>query len=219
MVTNRTRFNKYGLLSHFKSWSYGLAEHGAHAAHRCSSRTPISSNLFGRICLEAGLPQGSLNVVPGGPQAGHALVSHPEVDEVSFTGGPDTGRRIQAACAQSLTFLVLELGGRSANIVFEDADLERAATSAATAINPAGRSSVQRSDTTAGTGVGLRPRRGAVAQVLDSVVVGPPADPSSGMGPVISGPVCEQIMLVIDQARGEKMGELLPREPPRRRSG
>lgn len=170
---------------------------------------PFSSNLFGRICLEAGLPEGAMNVVPGGPEAGNALVSHHDIDKISFTGGPETARRIQAACAQSLTPLVLELGGKSANLVFEDADLEQAATSAATTlIRLAGQ--VCHAPTRLLVQDSVYDRVvGRVAEVLDSISVGLPSDPASAMGPVISGQACDRIMSLIGEAQDEKMGELL----------
>lgn len=216
---NYTLVEPYGVVAVILTWngptgSIGMKVAAALAAGctvvlKPPELAPFSSNLFGEICREAGLPDGAMNVVPGGPEAGNALVAHPEVDKISFTGGPETARRIQAACAESLTPLILELGGKSANLVFEDADLERAATSAAnTLVRLAGQ-------------VCHAPTRllvqdsvyeqvvGRVAEVLDSIQVGLPSDPSSAMGPVISGPACERIMSVIDHARDEKMGELL----------
>jgi acyl-CoA reductase-like NAD-dependent aldehyde dehydrogenase len=71
---------------------------------------PFSAIKFGLLCMEAGLPAGVVNVIPGGPAAGDALVRHPDIDKISFTGGPATAARIQAAAAPSLTPLVLELG-------------------------------------------------------------------------------------------------------------
>jgi aldehyde dehydrogenase (NAD+) len=95
---------------------------------------PFSSNLFCELCFHAGIPAGVLNVAAGGPEAGEALISHPEVDKISFTGGPETAARIQAAAAPSLTPLLLELGGKSASLVFEDADPETIARMAVRAV-------------------------------------------------------------------------------------
>ncbi|GIW42411.1 MAG: aldehyde dehydrogenase [Candidatus Binatia bacterium] len=86
---------------------------------------------FAEICLEADVPQGVVNVITGGPEAGSALVSHPGVDKISFTGGSETGRKVMAAAASHLAKPTLELGGKSAHIVFADADLERAVPAAA----------------------------------------------------------------------------------------
>ena len=86
---------------------------------------------FAELASEAGLPPGVVNVVPGGAVAGEALVRHPGVDKVSFTGGTTTARLVMAAAAETLTPLALELGGKSANIIFPDADLDAAVQASA----------------------------------------------------------------------------------------
>jgi len=92
-----------------------------------SEVTPGVALELGRICQEAGIPAGVINILPGtGAETGDALVTHPGVRMVSFTGGAGTGRRIAVAAAQRGIPAVLELGGKSPNIVFADADLERA---------------------------------------------------------------------------------------------
>jgi betaine-aldehyde dehydrogenase len=97
-----------------------------------SELTPSPALELGRIALEAGLPPGVLNVLPGnGATAGAALVAHPGVKMVSFTGGTASGRRIAAVAAQKLMPVALELGGKSPHIVFADADIEAAVESVA----------------------------------------------------------------------------------------
>lgn len=92
-----------------------------------AEQTPLSALALAELALEAGIPPGVLNVVPGfGSTAGAALTAHPDVDKVSFTGSTATGRRIMEAAQGNLKKLTLELGGKSANIIFPDADLERA---------------------------------------------------------------------------------------------
>jgi aldehyde dehydrogenase (NAD+) len=81
---------------------------------------------FAELCREADLPAGVVNVVTGGPAAGTALVAHPGVDKITFTGGSATGKQIMAAAAGNLKKLTLELGGKSPHIIFADADLDRA---------------------------------------------------------------------------------------------
>lgn len=89
--------------------------------------TPLSALWLGRAALEAGLPPGVLNIVPGfGTDAGAALVSHPGIDKISFTGSPRTGQFIMRAAAEHITQIGLELGGKSPSVVFADADLEQA---------------------------------------------------------------------------------------------
>lgn len=87
---------------------------------------PLTVLLLARLAVEAGIPAGVVNVVTGyGPEAGQALPEHPLVRRMSFTGSPDTGRKVMAACAQSLIPLHLELGGKSPQVVFADAPLEK----------------------------------------------------------------------------------------------
>lgn len=100
-----------------------------------SEHTSLSALRLIEIALEAGLPPGVLNLVTGfGPETGQALIDHPKVAKVSFTGSTETGRRIITASAPSIKKLTLELGGKSANIVFPDADLQAAAQGALAAI-------------------------------------------------------------------------------------
>ncbi|MCU1367964.1 MAG: aldA, partial [Ilumatobacteraceae bacterium] len=88
---------------------------------------PFGALRFAELALEAGLPPGVLNVVTGGADAGQALVRDPRVGKVSFTGGHVTARAVMTAAAETLKPLALELGGKSANIIFPDADLDTAA--------------------------------------------------------------------------------------------
>jgi len=97
--------------------------------------TPLTALRIGELALEAGMPPGVLNVVPGfGKTAGAALVDHPDIDKITFTGSPAVGRQILRAAAGNLKRVTLELGGKSANIVFPDADLEAAVKAAASGI-------------------------------------------------------------------------------------
>lgn len=170
---------------------------------------PFGSNLFAQICLDAGLPPGVINVVPGGPEAGNALVVHPGVDKISFTGGPGTARSIQAACAASLTPLVLELGGKSPNLVFEDADLARAAAASADGITRlAGQICVAPSRLYVQDSVYDEVVE-RVVERLANVKVGDPFEPSSEMGPLISGGACERVVGVVADAKSRGDGKLL----------
>ena len=100
-----------------------------------AEQTPLAAIVVAKLCLEAGIPPGVVNVVQGvGEVVGAALVEHPLVDSISFTGSGDTGRRIQAAAAPTLKRLTMELGGKSPQIVFDDADLDAAAIAVAGAV-------------------------------------------------------------------------------------
>jgi len=91
-----------------------------------AEQTPLTALLFAELCIEAGLPAGVLNIVTGDGTTGAALVDHPDVDKIAFTGSTDVGRRIRNATAGSGKALTLELGGKSPFIVFDDADLDAA---------------------------------------------------------------------------------------------
>lgn len=100
-----------------------------------AAETPLSAIRIGELALEAGLPPGVFNVVPGrGSVAGEALVQHPQVDKISFTGSTEVGQHIMRAAAGTVKKLTLELGGKSPNIVFADADLDAAVRGAANGI-------------------------------------------------------------------------------------
>lgn len=92
-----------------------------------SELTPMTAFLFSRLCAEAGLPPGVLNIVHGlGPKAGQAIIEHPRVNSISFTGGTATGKRIASIAAPMFKKLSLELGGKNPNIIFADCDFEQA---------------------------------------------------------------------------------------------
>jgi aldehyde dehydrogenase (NAD+) len=92
-----------------------------------ASLTPLTAIVLGEICIEAGVPEGVVNIVPGsGADVGDYLVQHPKVDKVAFTGSTPVGRNIMEKASQTLKRVTLELGGKSPNIVFDDADLDAA---------------------------------------------------------------------------------------------
>ncbi|MBW3533812.1 MAG: aldehyde dehydrogenase family protein [Gemmatimonadetes bacterium] len=100
-----------------------------------AEQTPLTALRLGELAAEAGLPPGVLNVVPGfGETAGAALVRHPDVDAIAFTGSTEVGKTVMREAAETLKKVSLELGGKSANIVFADADLKAAVRGAATGI-------------------------------------------------------------------------------------
>ena len=219
MGLNYTLREPYGVVAVVLTWngptgSIGMKVAAALAAGctvvlKPPELAPFGSNLFAELCLEAGLPPGGLNVVTGGPECGDALVRHPGVDKISFTGGPATARIIQAACAESLTPLILELGGKSANLVFDDADLGPACAYAAQGVTRlAGQ--VCHSPTRLLVQKGVYERVvETVSAHLDAVKVGDPTDPTSEMGPVIAERACDRIVSVIEEATKTHAGELV----------
>ena len=165
---------------------------------------PFGMLRFAELALEAGVPPGVLNVVVGGADAGGALAGHPDVDKLTFTGGAVAARAVMAAAATQLTPLALELGGKSPTVVCADADLDAAAALVAQA----------GTGLLSGQGCALPTRTyvhedvydGFVARVLSRVeglVVGDPLDPSTVVGPVVSGGALARILGVVDRARAD----------------
>jgi acyl-CoA reductase-like NAD-dependent aldehyde dehydrogenase len=100
-----------------------------------AEETPLTALLLGELALEAGFPPGIVNVIPGrGPVTGQAMVEHPDIDKIAFTGSTETGRIVMRTAADSLKKVSLELGGKSPNVVFADADLDAAARGVTTGI-------------------------------------------------------------------------------------
>jgi aldehyde dehydrogenase (NAD+) len=155
---------------------------------------PLSSFIFAEIVAEAGLPAGVFNLVSGtGPEVGEAVVTHPLVDMISLTGSVRAGTRVMELAARSVKKCALELGGKSANIILEDADLERAINDG---IDDAFRNSGQ---VCGGLSRVLVPRsRLAEAEELavrkaESYVLGDPYDPATTLGPVANATQRERI--------------------------
>ena len=118
------------------SWKFAPAlAAGCTVILKPASETPLTALLFAEIALEAGLPPGAFNVVPGGGStAGAALVRHPDVDKISFTGSTEVGRQVMKMAADTNKRVTMELGGKSPNIIFADADLKAAVRGAQTGI-------------------------------------------------------------------------------------
>ena len=183
---------------------FGMAGAPALAAGCClvikpPELAPYSSVTFGRLCLEAGLPPGVVNVVNGGADVGNAVVTHPGVDMISFTGGTATGRRLQVACAETLKPLVLELGGKSANIIFADADIDASIPMSARFTNNAGQGCSMPTRLLVERSVYQRVVEG-VHDEVKKVIVGRPFDPGVTMGPVISLASANRIVEMVSTA-------------------
>jgi len=173
-----------------------------------SEQTPLTAVLLARLAVEAGIPRGVLNVVQGiGEVVGAALVEHPQVDAICFTGSVETGRRIQAAAAARLKRVGLELGGKSPQLIFADADLDKAAaTCAASVWGHSGQVCI------AGTRV-LVERRihdeflERMVRVSRDLRIGSGFDPNSQLGPLISQTQLERVSeyVTIGQDEGAKL--------------
>ncbi|MGB8403231.1 MAG: aldehyde dehydrogenase family protein [Mycobacterium sp.] len=158
---------------------------GCTAVLKSSPYTPLEALVLGEIAEAAGLPPGVLNIVTGDIPAGEALTRHPGVDIVSFTGSDAVGRKVYAQGAESIKKVVLELGGKSANIILEDADLDKVLQSVLAGFI-----------THAGQGCALLTRilvheslhDDLVARIVGTlgyISVGDPSDPATMMGPLI----------------------------------
>jgi phenylacetaldehyde dehydrogenase len=152
-----------------------------------AEQTPLTALRLGELMMEAGFPEGVVNIVPGfGETAGAALAAHPNVDKIAFTGSTEVGRLIVDAARGNLKKVSLELGGKSPNIVFADADLESAIPGSAAAIffN-------QGQSCTAGSRLFVH--KSIFDRVIDGVAqetkkfkIGPGIDPSTNLGPLVS---------------------------------
>ncbi len=161
--------------------------------------TPLTAIRLGELALDAGLPEGVLTVVPGkGSVVGERFVTHPDVRKVCFTGSTGVGKRIMAGCADQVKRVTLELGGKSANIVFADADVAKAAAAAPYAVfDNAGQDCCARSR--------ILVQRSAYDEFLthlqaavEGMRVTDPSDPDSEMGPLISAQQRETVQGYLD---------------------
>jgi acyl-CoA reductase-like NAD-dependent aldehyde dehydrogenase len=164
--------------------------------------TPLTAIELGKIVLEAGLPEGVLNVLVGaGRVVGERLVQHPDVAKVAFTGSTEVGRRIGELASPSIKRVTLELGGKSANIVFADADLEAAASSAPLAVfGNAGQDCCARSRILVEKSAVDRFMK-ALEVAVKALKVGDPLDDKTEMGPLISADQRAKVASYVD---GEK---------------
>ena len=163
--------------------------------------TPLTAMRLGELALEAGLPPGVLEIVPGaGKVVGQRFVTHPAVRKVVVTGSTQVGKQIMAGCSEQVKRVTLELGGKSANIVFADADLEKAAAQAPYGVfDNAGQDCCARSR--------ILVERSAYDRFLEllepavkGVKVGDPADAGTEMGPLISAQQRERVAGYVDEA-------------------
>jgi acyl-CoA reductase-like NAD-dependent aldehyde dehydrogenase len=177
------------------SWKLGPAlACGNTVVLKPAELTPMTALRLAALALEAGLPEGVLNVVPGsGSVVGQRLVEHPDVAKIGFTGSTEVGRSVMAGAAGTIKRVTLELGGKSANIVFADANLEAAAQSAPLAVfGNAGQDCCARSR--------ILIERSAYDRFLELLVqatgevrVGRPEDDATEMGPLISADQVDKV--------------------------
>jgi phenylacetaldehyde dehydrogenase len=186
------------------AWKLGPAlACGCTVVLKPAEQTPLSALRLGELMQEAGLPAGVVNIITGFGEAGAALAAHNDVDKVAFTGSTEVGRLIVKAAAGNLKKVTLELGGKSPNVVYADADIESAIQGAANGIffnhgqccNAGSRLYVQREaydEVVAG-----------VAEIAKEIKVAPGIDPESQMGPLISDEQFGKVLGFLESGREE----------------
>jgi aldehyde dehydrogenase (NAD+) len=210
----------YGVVGVITPWNGSLVVTGSCVAPalaagnavvlKPSEVAPFAALRFGELCVEAGLPAGLVNVVPAGPEGGDALVRHPGIRKIHFTGGESTARTVLQSAAANLTPVVTELGGKSANIVFGDADLDAAAMLSAHQgpLMQSGQSCACASRVLVHESI-YDAFLEKFAAVIEATTVGDPLDPQVVVGPVISQPAADRILGVIEEAVTKGSGELI----------
>ena len=215
-----------GVVAAITPWNYPLHQiaakvapamlAGATVALKPSEVTPLCAFVLADIFEEVGVPAGVLNIVSGyGPVVGEALAGHPDVDMVSFTGSTRAGRRVSELAAAGVKRVALELGGKSPNVILDDADLERAV------LNGIQKCFLNSGQTCSALTRMLVPRAmlGAAEQIAAAAVaqtsVGDPSDPATQLGPLVSEVQRERVRSYIE--RGQEEGAKLlcgGAEPP-----
>jgi betaine-aldehyde dehydrogenase len=210
--TSMTRREAIGVVGSIAPWNYPLQmaawkilpaiAAGNTIVLKPAENTPLTALRFAALATEAGLPDGVVNVLTGtGPVAGEALVAHPDVDMVSFTGSSATGRRVMATAAATAKRVHLELGGKAPFVVYDDADLDAAIQGAV-----AGSLINTGQDCTAATRAYVHRSRfdefvAGVAETMAAVRLGPPMDPATDLGPLISRAQQQRVAGFVDRAR------------------
>ena len=207
------RREPFGVVGAITPWNYpqalavmkiapGLAA-GCTMVLKAAPETALDAMIFGEAAQEAQLPPGVLNIVAGGAGAGAHLVSHPGVDKVAFTGSTSAGRLIAEACGRLMRPVTLELGGKSAAIILDDADLD------ATIKGLRSASFVNNGQTCHLSSRILAPRSryqeivDAVAALADGLNVGDPLDKSTHIGPLVSARQRERVLNYVEIGKSE----------------
>ncbi|MFC5749269.1 aldehyde dehydrogenase [Actinomadura rugatobispora] len=208
-----TRRRPYGVAGLVTAWNSPIAllanklppalATGNTVVVKPSEHASVTTCELGLLAAEAGFPPGVVNVVTGDGAVGDALTGHPGIGKISFTGGSATGTRVAEAAARRLVPLTLELGGKSPNIVFADADLDRAVVGAVAGIfGAAGQTCIAGSRLLVHRPVYERVA-GAIVERAGRIRLGDPLDPGTEMGPVANRPQFDRILALIEAGRDE----------------
>lgn len=210
---NYTVREPYGVVAGIIPWNYPLLQAvwkiapaimaGNTVVLKPAEQAPLSPMALVRLCHEVGIPPGVVNAVPGyGEEAGAALAAHPGVALIAFTGSVETGAVIQHAAADRVAPVMLELGGKSPVIVFEDADARTAVAMAHAAIF-----TNQGEVCTAGSRLLVHESRhdevvsGLLAAIESKTVIGDPMDPATTLGPLVDAEQLKRVRGYVDRAR------------------
>ncbi len=186
------------------TWKLGpLLAAGCTAVIKPSDITPVTALLLAQRAAEAGFPPGVINVVTGGAGVGAAITSHPGIDKITFTGGGATARHVARAAADNLTPTVLELGGKSPQIIFDDVDLDAVTNGLLSGIFAAsGQTCVAGSRAYIHEDIADEVIAGVVARA-ESLILGDPSDPATEMGPAASDAQRDRILKMVEAAQAE----------------
>jgi acyl-CoA reductase-like NAD-dependent aldehyde dehydrogenase len=208
-----TRMEPVGVCAQIIPWNFPLLmaawkvapalAAGCTVVLKPAEQTPLTGLRLGELALEAGMPEGVLNVITGDGASGAALVDHPEVDKIAFTGSTAVGREIGAKAGRALKRVTLELGGKSPNIILPDADLEVAIKGSYQAIyynagqncNAGSRLFVQRDQ--------YDDVLAALVEAAGKARIGPGLDPSTRLGPLVSAEQEERVLGYIESGKDE----------------
>ncbi|MED4972773.1 aldehyde dehydrogenase family protein [Geobacillus thermoleovorans] len=210
---NYTEKEPVGVCAQIIPWNYPLMmaawkiapaiAAGCSVVVKPAPETPLTALKLAEICHEAGVPEGVINVLPGLDEAGKALVRHPRVPKIAFTGETETGRHILQAAAPHIKRVTLELGGKSPNIIFADADLEQAAKSALFGVFYNSGQVCQAGSRILVERTVYEPFVERLAERAKKLKVGPGTNPRSDLGPVISREQYEKVLRYIEIGKQE----------------
>jgi betaine-aldehyde dehydrogenase len=169
-----------------------------------AEQTPLTALRLAELALEAGLPEGVLNVVTGtGTEVGEAIITHPLVRKVAFTGSTEVGARVMQLAAADIKRVSLELGGKSANVIFDDCDFDRAVASAvSSALGNAGQDCCARSRILVQQTIYDRFSR-ALVEAFRAVKAGDPLDDATELGPLVTAAHRRRVLQYIDAGKSE----------------
>jgi len=186
------------------AWKLGPAlAAGCTIVLKPAEQTPLSALRLGELALEVGFPPGVLNVLTGDGETGAALVEHPDIDKVAFTGSTSVGREIGAKAGQALKRVTLELGGKSPNVILPDADIEAAIAGSYQAIYFNSGQACNAGSRLFVPAARFDEVMSGLAAQADAAHLGPGLDPQTQLGPLVSAEQHERVMSYIESGRAE----------------